>query len=427
MPLKTTDGKISSWKCSALMYASRVGHIDLVRLLLAQDHIDLNAKQEKSGWTALILAAANGRVEIAQLLINYDGVAVNLKDIVGSDDLMTPLHYAAMYGYAEIVKILLDNDATDTRTKNHCGETPLYSAVKCGHVHVVKLLLELSRFDLSSGEWVRQFLEILNGTLFGIAATNGHLEVLELLLSYGGRDSQLVRKHLATTLLYATRKGHLDIVQMLLRDFAASINFKSTNACMALSDASTKGHAELVQTLLKENRIGVEWSRESINNALQCAVGQGHLEIVQMFLEYEDIGSENLARALHQASEIGHIDIVRLLLANETVDINFQTMFGQTALHFAAMNDHIEIVHILIDQGIDVNLTSHHGKALLGASMSGYSDNTQMSLKQQVVGNKFENRGRTALHVAAQHGHADIVQALIDCERMDLHVKTMVL
>ncbi|CAK4160090.1 unnamed protein product [Aphanomyces euteiches] len=47
MPLKTTDGKISSWKCSALMYASRVGHIDLVRLLLAQDHIDVNAKQEK--------------------------------------------------------------------------------------------------------------------------------------------------------------------------------------------------------------------------------------------------------------------------------------------------------------------------------------------------------------------------------------------
>ncbi|CAK5173062.1 unnamed protein product, partial [Aphanomyces euteiches] len=35
------------WKCSALMYASRVGHIDLVRLLLAQDHIDVNAKQEK--------------------------------------------------------------------------------------------------------------------------------------------------------------------------------------------------------------------------------------------------------------------------------------------------------------------------------------------------------------------------------------------
>ncbi|KAH9126640.1 hypothetical protein AeMF1_002948, partial [Aphanomyces euteiches] len=407
------EGKDNSWEGSALMYASRHGHTDMVRLLLAQDRIDVNAKQSM-GWSALILAAANGHGEIVQLLLNCDGFEVNL-----SGNRQAPLHYAAIYGCIEIVEILLRNEKVDPNVKRYDGSTPLHSAVKFGQVDVVKMLLEHGSCDLRLEE--RYF-----GTVFEIAAAKGHVDILKILFDFSREDSQLVHEQLGKILQRAAGKGHLNIVQMLMRDFSASIDFESKNVSEALREASEHGHVEIVRLLLQQPRINTNWSCETWGTALQSAARNGHSEVIEFFLANAKVESENLGIALHRASYNGYLNIVALLLAHGDQIINYQNKSGESALHCAANKGHVEIVRFLLKRGIDINLFDEYlGTALHKASGSGHLEIVQMLLKHGIQNINCQNKwGRTALHAAAQGGRAEIVQTLLNHDNIDPNLKS---
>ena len=55
---------------------------------------------------------------------------------------------------------------------------------------------------------------------------------------------------------------------------------------------------------------------------------------------------------LHRAADFGHVDVVRLLL-DEGVGIAVQTRFGKTAMQLAASRGHQSIVLLLLDNGAD--------------------------------------------------------------------------
>lgn len=63
-------------------------------------------------------------------------------EVMLSDDLqMSSLHYAASYGFSNIVKLLLRNHAKLNAT-NLNFETPLHHASRHGNVDCIKVLLE---------------------------------------------------------------------------------------------------------------------------------------------------------------------------------------------------------------------------------------------------------------------------------------------
>ena len=62
--------------------------------------------------------------------------------------------------------------------------------------------------------------------------------------------------------------------------------------------------------------------------------------------------------ALHVAAINGHMNIVEILL-DRGIDINSKDSIGETALHLAAANGHMNIVEILLDRGIDISSNSH--------------------------------------------------------------------
>ncbi|KAH9149854.1 hypothetical protein AeRB84_007204, partial [Aphanomyces euteiches] len=418
---------------SVLMYASRHGHTDMVRLLLAQDRIDVNAKQKgrmQMGWSSLILAAANGHGEIVQLLLNCDGIEVNL-----SGNGQAPLHYTAIYGYIEIVQILLSNEKVDPNVITYVGGTPLHSAVKFGQVDVVKMLLEHGSCDL-------RLEEPFCGTVFEIAAAKGHVDILNILIDFSRDDSQLIHEQLGKILQRAASQRHLNIVEMLLRDFTASIDFESkvnthfsldnlyeivyTECKRGTREASEHGHVEIVRLLLQQPRIDTNWSCETWGTALQSAARNGHLEIVQLFLANAKVERENLGIALHHASNNGYLNIVALLLAHHGQIINYHKKSGESALHSAANKGHVEIVRFLLERGIDINLFDEYlGTALHKESGSGHLEIVQMLLKHGIQNINCQDKlGRTALHAAAQGGRAEIVQTLLDHDNIDPNLKS---
>jgi len=52
--------------------------------------------------------------------------------------------------------------------------------------------------------------------------------------------------------------------------------------------------------------------------------------------------------ALHCAAQNGHVDVVNVLLSTENVDVTLTDSCGRTALHCAAQNGHADVVQCLL-------------------------------------------------------------------------------
>lgn len=59
------------------------------------------------------------------------------------------------------------------------------------------------------------------------------------------------------------------------------------------------------------------------------------------------ISGDNMILPLHWAAGHGHLEIVKMLLTHEKIDISARTAKGETALHCAVMNKHDDIAKIL--------------------------------------------------------------------------------
>ncbi len=89
------------------------------------------------GQTFLARACARGEVDLAKQRLQERPEDLNVADFAGN----TPLQIAAINGYGEIVKFLIDAGC-NLDCVNYDRDTPLLDAVDNGHLEVVKLLLD---------------------------------------------------------------------------------------------------------------------------------------------------------------------------------------------------------------------------------------------------------------------------------------------
>lgn len=88
-----------------------------------------------------------------------------------------------------------------------------------------------------------------------------------------------------------------------------------------------------------------------------------------------------LRMQLHQAASVGNVVMVKALLARAGAKVDNLWKYGCKALYFAVENEHLNVVCVLLAAEISVDEENY--------------------------------AGFTTLHVAANHGRADIVQALL--------------
>jgi ankyrin repeat protein len=157
-----------------------------------------------------------------------------------------------------------------------------------------------------------------------------------------------------------------------------------------LARAAEAGDTQLVARLLGEGR-DVNEADESGYTALFLASQNGHVEVVRLLLARKGVKvnktAQNGATALMVASLKGHVEVVRLLLARKDVEVNKSEEDGYTALTLASYEGHVEVVRLLLaHQGVEVNKTTPNGDtALIFASQNGHVDVVQILLARQGV------------------------------------------
>ncbi|RYP56140.1 hypothetical protein DL771_012085 [Monosporascus sp. 5C6A] len=121
----------------SLRWAVETGDVEMVKLLLDRG-ADV-AVTNQDGWTPLIAASKKGHIDVVRLLLATNGVNADLMD---SESGQTPLSWAAANGYEAVVQLLLDTGKVDIDSRDNNGRTPLQWAAEKGHETIVRLLLK---------------------------------------------------------------------------------------------------------------------------------------------------------------------------------------------------------------------------------------------------------------------------------------------
>lgn len=307
---KATNG------ATPLIQATQEGHVEVVKILLANG-ADMNA-QRLDGPSALMMSVQNAHIATVQLLLD----AGALVDATGPDDGVTALMLAVQTSPpADIVRLLLDKGADVNKARTNDGITALMNASQCGKIDAVRFMLEKSA-DVNARS-------ATGNTALLFAASGGHKEILNLLIAKGA-DVNINRFDGFTPLMFAAQEGYANITEILLSKGAEVNAIRSLDNGSALMLAATQGRANAVACLLK--------SGADVNLVTNDGVS-----------------------ALILASELGHIEVVKLLLDNSANLKAKRISDGLTALIIAANKGHDDIVKLLIEMGADVNEKSHQG------------------------------------------------------------------
>jgi len=394
---------------------------------------------------------------------------VNVRNQFGS----TPIAQAAELADARIVKMLLDAGA-EPEGANPDGQTALMLAIKTGELPVVEMLIKAGA-NINNVEEFHNQTPLMWATT---ASKNAGEIVKLLLAKgasvkpralYTDWPSQITSEPRAqyrpvgglTALLYASRDGCYDCVEALI-GAGADVNLPTPEGVTALMLALDNDHNDVARLLLDRGaspHVWDWWGRTALYIAIDrketLGAGNGRG------------GGARGAAPTRGKSAVSTMDIINALLAAD-VDLNPQLNFhrpsrggnsgrfidpllntGCTPLLRATMGGDSEVVRALLDKGANPNINDmgltpflvaagvgagNRGGTGLAAQTSaggpvnmplmelllqhGADINAQvtgtMTYSMRVARAPSANEGKTALHVAAEAGKADLVRYLLE-------------
>lgn len=173
------------------------------------------------------------------------------------------LHYAAQHGFAELVRVFLDDLRVDVNLKSLEGLTPLSLACIHGRGAVVSLLLAHHGIDVNTQSGV-------GNTPLHLSCGLNWTEVTTLLLAFPAIQTDLQDNFKRTPLWMACNVGNLTIVRHLMlsrKDLSVGTVSDGNPATDALGVAIFMGHSEIAD-LVERYTDDPERARRKINHDL---------------------------------------------------------------------------------------------------------------------------------------------------------------
>ena len=220
---------------------------------------------------------------------------------------------------------------------------------------------------------------------YAIAAEKGDIKKLEKLFK-SGHSPNLADSYGVTPLMIAAHKGHVDAVSFLI---------SITRGCSSLETVSG-------------------WT------ALACAVKYGYIEIINLLL---DDGSDpnqlfiDCTTPLMLAACNGYTEVIKLLISRGA-EVNYRHPQGWTALDSAIFHNQIKSTLTLCEMGACLNPKHPENMShwpLFIAILKGNIEIVRILLNHgAAIAPSDHPQGASALHLAAQFGHLDMLNLLLE-------------
>ncbi|KAL4869442.1 ankyrin repeat-containing domain protein [Aspergillus spectabilis] len=270
------------WACNSIW---------LVELLLAGYEVEVN-DMDGEGRTAIWNVARMGHLEILRLLLETGRVNVNLRNADGSGSALGAARFSILRVYdsgdqdgmslqrsLRVLEMLLSHPGLQFSIPNGADylDDLLWHLIFVGPASMVELLLTQATENVA----LDGFLSSAGQTMLSCAASGGQTEVVEVLLRHGA-SVHSGDGTVGTPISWAAHHGYENVVDILLAH-GADVDAKDGVGATALSLAAEAGYEVVVQRLLE---AGADlWTADSDGKTpLWHAIVADEEEVIRVFL-----------------------------------------------------------------------------------------------------------------------------------------------
>lgn len=314
-------------------------------ITLKSSGINTSIELERTIWDEL----KDGNIKIIESMLESK-VNPNQTDHSAT----TLLLMAVNQGRSDIVKLLLDKKANVNLANTTNGMTPLILAVRLGYPSIIDLLLNENKIN------VNQTLNESDSVIHEAINAN-KIQSLKVLLKSGQFNHVLSDTSQHSPLILAIKCENYAMTKELIDSKQVHVNFKNPiNPIQPILSAVSTGNLSLVE-LLVAAKADVSAVDQNGASALVLALAGEHMSVVYYLLN-ENVINVNQNTILGDspliyAARLGHLKICRILLEKKA-DINQENQLSGSPLHMAVKNNYYAIVKELLESKADLSLNS---------------------------------------------------------------------
>ena len=392
-----------------LCTAAYIGNLDSMRQLVVEEGCDIGAG-DYDKRTALHLSASEGRLDLAKFILEELKADVSPVDRFGG----TPLDDAVRHKHFAVEQYLRERGAKVGATATSASVTvaaDLCDAAYAGNSAELSRLVHEEHFFVDASDYDKR-------TALHLAASEGHLDVVRLLVEELGARLSPVDRWDGTPLDDALRGNHASVETYLRSKGAKPLSFRSVVDEITATQQRGSGSQHGSQ----HGGGAAVWTEKTA--ALLCdAAASGKVEELRRLVLEEgwsvDSCDYDKRTPLHLASSEGHLDVVRLLIEDLGARRSLVDRWGKTPLDNAERLHHSAVVKYLRTKEAKTSqeLTSAQATAtdLCAAAAAGDVEQLRQLIQVEKLDvNDGSHDQRTALHLAASEGRLRMVTVLVE-------------
>ena len=424
---------------SFFYFLCKFNYISPILLILNNPNIDnkinkctlkfeYSSKKIEIKLTPLLAAIQTNNIELINILLISSKINVNEPIEMTEIDIFNekvakipsfPFVYGRyMFGIdnTELVKLLLSSNNIDVNAP--------YIITKSFNCILTAKDTEMPKLSKEKPEIITKRSHYYEETAFMLAVESEDIDTIELLLSSNKIDINKIGKYSKSNENYDPREGQ----------YSGESHYKMKDKTITpLITAIKSENIEIIKILLSNRNIDINlpyvyYSYRKLEwNTFQR--GEGYCS----YFFHDSRTINDSMSPLNYAITKNNIEIIKLLLDNKDIDVNFVRKYNdsdyneyrgniekkeikkeQTLLHQVVNEQNNEIVKLLIsNQNIDTNLINYSYN---------YSENYYMTKKEDSYC-KEETLNETSLYLAVKNGNDEIVKTLLSNKDIDINSK----